>query len=61
MNQLISRAKSLFVMLAIVVATNTTQAQVQINAANFPDEIFRNYLLSQSYGADGQLTDTVKQ
>lgn len=48
-------------MLAIVVATNTTQAQVQINAANFPDEIFRNYLLSQSYGADGQLTDTVKQ
>lgn len=45
-------------MLAIVVATNTTQAQVQINAANFPDEIFRNYLLSQPYGADGQLTDT---
>ena len=45
-------------MLAIVAATNTTQAQIQINAVNFPDEIFRNYLLSQPYGADGQLTDT---
>lgn len=48
-------------MLAIVVATSTTQAQIAIDAANFPDENFRNYLLSQPYGADGQLTDTVKQ
>lgn len=48
-------------MLVIVAATSTTQAQVQINAVNFPDEVFRNYLLSQSYGTDGQLTDTVKQ
>lgn len=44
-------------MLAIVAATSTTQAQIQISAANFPDEVFRNYLLSQPYGSDGQLTD----
>ena len=30
--------------------------EVAINATNFPDENFRNYLLSQDYGADGILT-----
>jgi hypothetical protein len=30
---------------------------VAINETNFPDEIFRNWVLSQSYGADGVLTD----
>lgn len=29
----------------------------EINAENFPDEYFRNYLLSQSYGSDGILTE----
>ena len=29
-----------------------------INAANFPDAIFRNYLLAQTYGKDGYLTPT---
>ena len=28
-------------------------AEVEINEATFPDEHFRNWLLSQSYGADG--------
>ena len=28
-----------------------------INATNFPDEIFRNWLLAQEYGKDGFLTD----
>jgi Leucine-rich repeat (LRR) protein len=30
---------------------------VKINATNFPDENFRNYLLSQDYGKDGSLTE----
>ena len=32
------------------------QAQVAINATNFPDENFRNFLLAQDYGQDGVLT-----
>ena len=32
------------------------EAVVEINATNFPDETFRNFLLSQSFGSDGQLT-----
>ena len=31
---------------------------VDINAENFPDENFRNWLLSQSYGTDGVITDS---
>lgn len=30
---------------------------VEINARNFPDENFRNYLLEQDYGKDGKLTE----
>jgi hypothetical protein len=30
---------------------------VDINAENFPDENFRNWLLSQSYGTDGVITE----
>ena len=30
----------------------------EINATNFPDEEFRKYLLSQSYGEDGKLTES---
>ena len=30
---------------------------ILINETNFPDENFRNYLLSQSYGQDGKITD----
>ena len=31
-------------------------ADVEINEKNFPDGIFRNWLLSQDYGSDGVLT-----
>ena len=31
---------------------------IAIDATNFPDENFRNWLLAQNYGADGKLTDT---
>ena len=30
---------------------------IEINSTNFPDYYFRNYLLSQSYGTDGFLTE----
>lgn len=33
-----------------------TSTGIAINAANFPDANFRNYLLAQSYGADAKLT-----
>ena len=32
-------------------------ADVEINETNFPDENFRNWVLSQEYGADGVLTN----
>lgn len=31
-------------------------AQIAINETNFPDKNFRNWVLAQDYGADGQLT-----
>ena len=36
--------------------TYTIAKNIEINATNFPDENFRNFLLSQSYGQDGILT-----
>lgn len=41
---------------SLVVITTPTVG-LAINATNFPDEAFRNYLLAQSYGADAILTD----
>ena len=34
----------------------TTQS-IEINEINFPDENFRNWILSQTYGSDGKLTE----
>ena len=36
--------------------SGTTGTGIEINATNFPDANFRSYLLSQSYGSDGILT-----
>lgn len=47
-------------MMSLVAIAAGVQAQVAINATNFPDNNFRNWLLDASnikgYGADGQLT-----
>ena len=40
-----------------LLSTMTAWADVEINEENFPDEIFRSYLLSQDFGEDGVLTD----
>lgn len=53
-----------FALTLFATATKTT-AQVSIDAKNFPDENFRNWVLAQKYGKDGKLTDeeiaTVKE
>ena len=36
--------------------SDATPEGIAIDATNFPDEVFRNYLLGQSYGEDGVIT-----
>ena len=45
-----------FSLLTIFITIATAFADVQIVGNNFPDNKFRNYLLSQSYGKDGVIT-----
>ena len=52
------KKKVLSILLALVAIATTARAQVIINATNFPDEKFRNWLLQQDYGKDGKLTTT---
>ena len=49
--------KTLLLLVVLVCAIVQVRADVAINETNFPDETFRNYLLSQSYGSDGVLTN----
>ncbi len=42
----------------VTFAQNTrADGDIEINETNFPDDNFRNYLLSQEYGSDGKLTE----
>ena len=41
-----------------VTVTNPDAVVAEINSTNFPDANFRSWLLSQSYGADGKLTES---
>ena len=50
------KLKSLLISSLMLLSAGTAWADVEINATNFPDENFRNYLLSQEYGSDGVLT-----
>ena len=43
---------------ALLAVATGAKADVEINSTNFPDANFHNYLLSQSYGKDGKLTDS---
>ena len=49
--------KKLLVMALCVLTAVTVMAAVEINETNFPDANFRNWVLAQSYGQDGVLTD----
>ncbi len=48
--------KFLLLFVALLFAANAS-ADVIIDGTSFPDANFRNYVLSQSYGSDGVLTD----
>lgn len=50
------KKKLLLTMLALVAIASESTGQVVINETNFPDDNFRNFLLSESFGADGVLT-----
>lgn len=47
----------LCMVLSCLPLTTHAATGISINNTNFPDENFRNYLLSQSYGSDGVLTE----
>lgn len=49
--------KVTLVLILFVAICQQSLAFVEINETNFPDDRFRNYLLSQSYGQDGIITD----
>lgn len=51
------KLKLLLFSVFMALSVGTAWADVEINETNFPDENFRNYLLQQSYGTDGLLTE----
>ena len=51
------KQKLLLSLFAMLMAT-AAWADVMINATNFPDANFRNWVLSQEYGLDGKLSST---
>ena len=57
LNQTCNHPMCMLLTMLMSMITFTSRAQVAINETNFPDENFRKYLLAQSYGEDGVLTD----
>ena len=51
------KVKQLLLSLFALLIAMTAQAVVYINVTNFPDANFRKWLLEQTYGSDGRLTD----
>ena len=49
--------KKITLLVFAALLTISAMADVKINVTNFPDAKFRSYLLSNSYGKDGVLTD----
>ena len=52
------KVKQLILSVFVLLTATTAWADVQINTSNFPDNNFRNFLLGQTYGADGVLTES---
>ena len=52
------RKRLLLTVFTLMGCCTAAWADVLVNEANFPDENFRNCLLSDGYGQDGVLTDT---
>ena len=51
------KAKRFFISCFALFTAMAAWADVSVNATNFPDEGFRNWIKSQPYGADSLLTD----
>ena len=51
------KQRTLLLTLVALLGIMQARADVTINATNFPDENFRNWLLEQDYGKDGVITD----
>ena len=51
------KTKRLLLSIITLLVTAVSWADVAINETNFPDENFRNWVLSKSYGSDGMLTE----
>ena len=51
------KQRTLLLTLVALLGIMQARADVTINATNFPDENFRNWLLEQYYGSDGVITD----
>ena len=49
--------KLLVTVIALAAVSLNAKADYAIDETTFPDENFRNFLTSQSYGSDGVLTD----
>ena len=48
----------LLLLLSLLTIAIGAKADVMLSTDNFPDPIFRNYLVSQEYGKDGRITDS---
>ena len=49
--------QKLILLFIVLLTTTAVWADIEINETTFPDENFRNWVLTQSYGTDGVLTD----
>ena len=54
---IISNARKVFFSCLAIFACINVRADLKINETTFPDENFRNWVLAQSYGQDGVLTE----
>ena len=52
------KMKHFFCIAYVLLSVTIARADVEINETNFPDEYFRNWVLSQEYGKDGVLTES---
>lgn len=55
------KAKALLFAILLCAPLTASAQDVEINAENFPDENFRNYLLEQGYGKEGVLKESTLQ
>ncbi|MDE6012591.1 MAG: hypothetical protein K2G91_07650, partial [Prevotella sp.] len=56
MKQRLLKVSFMCMAMALLPLTTHASDEIEINATNFPDDNFRNYLLEQEYGKDGKLT-----